>query len=340
MAVESPSISVPMAVLGAGSFGTALAIQLARRGAPTLLWGRDAAKMQAMQQARENAQYLPGCPFPAKLKATAQLVDAVYAAEDLLISTPSRALRETLLAVKPLLRESQGIACACKGLEPASGKLPHEVFADALGDSHPFAVISGPTFAKEMGMGLPTSVTVASADQVFADKIALRLHGDGFRAYTADDLAGVEIGGAAKNVMAIAVGVADGLHLGANTRAAIITRGLAEIMRLGERLGAKPETLMGLSGMGDLVLTCTDNQSRNRRMGLLLAQGKSVSEATQEIAQVVEGINAAPEVLRLAQRLGVEMPITQAVSRLLAGEITPVQAVMSLASRPRKAETT
>ena len=327
-----------IAVLGAGSFGTALAIHLARRGAPTLLWGRDAAKMQQMQEARENAQYLPACPFPLKLTALADLTAVVAASDDLLVSTPSKALRETLLAVQPLLRAGQGIACACKGLEPGSGKLPHEVFADVIGSAHPFAVISGPTFAKELGMGLPTSVTVASADAAFADRTARRLHGDGFRAYTADDITGVEIGGAAKNVMAIAVGIADGLNLGANTRAAIITRGLAEIMRLSETLGGKAETLMGLSGLGDLVLTCTDNQSRNRRMGLLLAQGKTVAQATAEIRQVVEGVNAAPEVLRLARKLGVEMPITDAVSRLLAGEITPVQAVMALATRPRKAE--
>lgn len=333
------SIESEIAVLGAGSFGTALAIHLARRGVPAVLWGRDADKMAAMQAARENAQYLPGCPFPAKLTATADLDLAVRGAQDLLISTPSKALRPTLTAIKPLLRAGQGIACACKGLEPGSGKLVHEVIEDEIGLAHPLAVISGPTFAKELGMGLPTSVTVASKDAAFADKIARRLHGDGFRAYTADDLAGVEIGGAAKNVMAIAVGIADGLALGANTRAAIITRGLAEIMRLSEALGARAETLMGLAGMGDLVLTCTDNQSRNRRMGLLLAQNKTVAQASAEIQQVVEGVGAAPEVLRLAQKLGVEMPITEAVTRLLAGEITPVQAVMALATRPRKAET-
>ena len=209
-----------------------------------------------------------------------------------------------------------------------------------LGSAHPLAVVSGPTFAKELGMGLPTSVTVASTDAVFADKIAKRLHGDGFRAYTAEDVPGVEVGGAVKNVMAIGVGIADGMGLGANTRAAIITRGLAEIMRLGERLGARSETLMGLSGMGDLVLTCTDNQSRNRRMGLLLAQGRSRSQAIEEIQQVVEGVKAAPEVHRLAQKHGVDMPITAAVNAVLAGEMTPVQAVRALATRPQRAEAT
>lgn len=327
-----------ISVLGAGSFGTALAIQLARRGAETQLWGRDAARQAEMQQARENARYLPGCHFPVKLTASSDLRAAVQGVEDLLIATPSHALRSTLEAIKPWLSAGQGIACACKGLEPETGRLVHEVIEDALGDSYPLAVISGPTFAKELGLGLPTAVTIASRDQAFAEKIVRRLHGDGFRAYWSDDLAGVEIGGAAKNVMAIGVGIADGLGLGANTRAALITRGLAEIMRLAEVLGAKPETLMGLSGMGDLVLTCTDNQSRNRRMGLLLAQGRSVAAAIEEIQQVVEGVKAAPEVRRLAQRHGVEMPITEAVSAVLEGHITPVQAVRALATRPARAE--
>lgn len=332
------STSAAIAVLGAGSFGTALAVHLARRGSPTLLWGRDAARMAAMQASRENTQYLPGCAFPVKLEALSDLHAAVTGAEDLLVSTPSHALRETLNTIKPWLRPGQGIACACKGLEPGTGKLVHEVIEDAVGTAHPLAVISGPTFAKELGIGLPTAVTIASRDEAFAEKLAGLFHGDGFRAYTADDLPGVEIGGAAKNVMAIGVGIADGLNLGANTRAAIITRGLAEIMRLGEALGAKPETLMGLSGMGDLVLTCTDNQSRNRRMGLLLAQGKSVPEAIQEIQQVVEGVKAAPTVLALARKLGVQMPITEAVSLVLQGQISPVQAVRLLATRPQKAE--
>ena len=336
---EPPQVhGTAIAVLGAGSFGTALAIHLARRGSATLLWGRNVEKMREIQEARENRQYLPDCQFPVKLTAVSDLHFAVMQAEDLLISTPSHSLREMLTTIRPWLKSGQGIACACKGLEPGSGKLVHEVIQDVVGDTHPLAVISGPTFAKELGIGLPTAVTVASHDLAFAEKIAARLHGDGFRAYTADDLPGVEIGGAAKNVMAIGVGIADGLSLGANTRAMMLTRGLAEIMRLGEALGAKSETLMGLSGMGDLVLTCTDNQSRNRRMGLLLAQGKSVAEAIAEIKQVVEGVKAAPEVHRLAQRLGVEMPITEAVSRVLAGEISPVEAVRSLATRPQKAE--
>ncbi len=326
-------------MIGAGSFGTALAIHLARRNGPTLLWGRDGERIAAMQAARENAQYLPGCAFPAKLTATADLPALVTACADLLLATPAHALRETLRRLAPLLRPRQGIVVACKGLEPGSGRLIHEVFADELAGSRPLAVLSGPTFAKELGLGLPTAVTIASTDQAFAEKIAKHLHGGGFRAYWTDDLVGVQIGGAAKNVMAIGVGIADGLALGANTRAALITRGLAEIMRLAEALGARAETLMGLAGMGDLVLTCTDNQSRNRRLGLLLAQGKSVEEASREIRQVVEGVRAAPEVLRLAHRHSIEMPITAAVAAVLAGQMSPVEAVRALATRPAKAET-
>jgi glycerol-3-phosphate dehydrogenase (NAD(P)+) len=327
-----------LGVLGAGSYGTAMAIQVARRGTPTRLWGRNPVELAAMQSARVNARYLPGCHFPASLTATSDLETTVRESAHLLIVVPSAALRETLERIAPLLGAEQGLACACKGLEPGTGRLVHEVVADALGEARALAVISGPTFAKEMGLGLPTAVTVASRNEAFADLIAQSLHGDGFRAYTSDDVIGVEIGGSAKNVMAIAVGIADGMGLGANTRAALVTRGLAEIMRLGEALGAQPETLMGLAGMGDLVLTCTDNQSRNRRLGLLLAQGSTVAQASQEIQQVVEGVKAAPEVLRLARRLGVDMPITEQVVRLIAGEITPVQAVRNLATRPAKAE--
>lgn len=327
-----------LGVLGAGSYGTAMAIQLARRGTATRLWGRDAAELASMQEKRVNERYLPGCDFPAALTATSDLGQVLEAAEHLFIVVPSHALRETLARIAPLLRPEQGLACACKGLEPGSGLLVHEVVADELGEARPLAVISGPTFAREMGLGLPTAVTVASRNEAFADRIAQALHGDGFRAYTSDDLVGVEIGGSAKNVMAIAVGIGDGLGLGANTRAALITRGLAEIMRLGEALGARAETLIGLAGMGDLVLTCTDDQSRNRRMGLLLAQGRTMSAAAAEIRQVVEGVKAAPEVLRLARRLKVEMPITEQVVAVIEGRTSPVQAVKNLATRPARAE--
>jgi len=328
----------PIAVIGAGAFGTALAIQLARRGAVTYLWGRDAATMANLQESRENARYLRGCHFPARLIATADLAEAVTGSGDTLIATPSPALRETCQRLAVVLRPEQGIACACKGLEPATGRFAHEVIAEELGAQRAVAIISGPTFARELGMGLPTAVTVASPDAAFAERLAMALHGDGFRAYTSDDIIGVEVGGAAKNVLAIAVGIADGLGLGANTRAAMITRGLSEMARLGAALGAHPETLMGLSGLGDLVLTCTDNQSRNRRLGILLGEGKTVAEAQALLEGVVEGVRAAPEVRRLAQGLGVQLPLLEMASAVIAGEVSPLAAAKRLSERPQRAE--
>lgn len=327
----------PIAVLGAGAFGTALAIQLSRRGAPAFLWGRDATAMAAMQESRENTRYLKGCPLPAALVATADLAAAVAASGDILISTPSPTLRETCERLRPLLRPEQGVACAAKGLEPGSGRLAHEVIAEVLGP-RAIAVVSGPTFAKELGMGLPTAVTVAANDAAFGERLALRLHGDGFRAYTSGDLVGVEIGGAVKNVLAIAVGVIDGLGLGANTRAAMITRGLNEMARLAAALGARPETLMGLSGVGDLVLTCTDNQSRNRRYGIALGKGATPEAAKAGIEGVVEGVRAAPEVLRVGRRLGVELPLLEAAAAVIAGELSPRAAIQRMVDRPQRAE--
>ena len=327
-----------IAVLGAGSYGTALAIQLARLGNDTRLWGRDAEQMRKLDAERVNADYLAGCKFPPSLKPLADLRAAVTGADDLLIAVPSHALHAVLRTVAPMLKPEQGIACACKGLEPGTGKLMHEVIEDIVGRGRKLAVISGPTFAKEVGLGMPTAVTVASTDADYAERIVHALHGNGFRAYTSDDVIGVEVGGSVKNVLAIAVGIADGLGLGANTRAGMITRGLAEITRLGEAMGGRRETFMGLAGLGDLVLTCTDDQSRNRRMGLALAKGKSVQQALAEIRQVVEGVRVAPEVLRLARKHGVEMPISEQVVKVLAGEITPIDAVRTLATRPPRAE--
>lgn len=328
-----------IAVLGAGSYGTALAIQLARLGNDTRLWGRDAGHMRRLEAERVNAEYLPGCKFPPLLKAVADLRAAVQGADDVLLAVPSHALHPVLRTVAPMLAPGQGIASAVKGIEPETGKLVHEVVQDIVGRERKLAVISGPTFAKEVGLGMPTAVTVASGDPEYAEHIVHALHGNGFRAYTSDDVIGVEVGGSVKNVLAIAVGIADGLGLGANTRAGVITRGLAEIMRLGEAMGGKRETFMGLAGLGDLVLTCTDDQSRNRRFGLALARGKSVQQALADIRQVVEGVRVAPEVLRLARKHGVEMPISEQVVRVLAGEISPVDAVRNLATRPPRAET-
>ncbi|MBX6420875.1 MAG: NAD(P)-dependent glycerol-3-phosphate dehydrogenase [Nevskia sp.] len=334
----SPTSSKPVAVIGAGAFGTALAIHLTRRGAAGFLWGRDVAAMATLQASRENARRLRGCPFPASLVATADLERAVAASGDLLIATPSAALRETCQRLAPCLRPEQGVACACKGLEPGSGKLAHQVIAETLGDRRPMAAVSGPTFARELALGLPTAVTVASRDAGLAERLAQRLHGDGFRAYTSDDVIGVEIGGAAKNVLAIAVGIADGLGLGANTRAAMITRGLNELARLGAALGARPETLMGLSGLGDVVLTCTDDQSRNRRFGLALGRGQPPEQARAAIEGVIEGVRAAPEVVRLARAHGVEMPLHEVAAEVLAGGLTPMEALHRLVQRPPRSE--
>jgi glycerol-3-phosphate dehydrogenase (NAD(P)+) len=329
---------LPIAVLGAGAFGTALAIQLSRRGAPAFLWGRDATAMATMQESRENPRYLRGCAFPAGLIATADLAAAIAECGDVLIATPSPSLRETCTRLAPLLRPEQGVACAAKGLEPGSGLFAHEVITEVLGTGRDIAIISGPTFAKELGIGLPTAVTVAANNPAFAERMAGALHGDGFRAYTSDDMTGVEIGGATKNVLAIAVGIADGLGLGANTRAAMITRGLNEMARLANALGAKPDTLMGLSGLGDLVLTCTDDQSRNRRYGIQLGRGASSEHAQASIEGVVEGVRAAPEVLRLAHRLGVQLPLLEMAAAVIAGKVSAVEAVQRLGDRPLRAE--
>lgn len=328
----------PVAVLGAGSWGTALAIHLARGGAPTRLWGHKAAHVSDLAQARENPRYLPGCPFPATLTVTADLAAAVDGAALVLVVVPSHALHDLLKRLAPRLRPDQPLAWATKGLESDTGRLPHEVAADVLGAAHPLAAISGPTFAAEVARGLPTAVTVASADAAFASDVAVTLHGGRFRAYVASDLVGVGVGGAVKNVLAIGVGVADGLGFGANTRAALITRGLSEMMRLGEALGARRETFMGLAGLGDLVLTCTDDQSRNRRMGLALASGCSVAQAQTHIGQVVEGVRAAVAVWRVAQAQGVDMPITEQVQALVQGHCTPKVAARALSERPPRQE--
>lgn len=331
----SPKI---LAVLGAGSYGTALAIQLSRNGYRTLLWGRDAQAMQRMAVERVNQRYLPDCKFPDLLKPSSDLAEVVRTAQDIIVGVPSHAVRELLEQLKPLLRKDQQLACAAKGFEQGTGKLMHEVFAEVLGAEYPMVLVSGPTFAKEVGKGVPTAITIAAESLTIAERFAEYFHGHGFRAYTNDDIIGVEVGGAVKNVLAIGVGAADGMGAGANTRALMITRGLAEIMRLAEALGGQRDTMMGLAGLGDLVLTCTDNQSRNRRFGLLMAAGKSREEAVAEIGQVVEGVKVAPEVRRLAQKHQIEMPITEMVYRALY-EGMPIQiAAQVLMERPLRAE--
>ncbi len=330
--------SGPIAVLGAGSWGTALAIQLARNGKPVTLWGRDPQQMAAMAESRRNEHYLPEIELPAGLTPVAELDEALADAESVLLVVPSHAFRHTLEQIKPLLQNGISIAWATKGLEPGSRKLLHQVIEEVLGESTQAAVISGPNFAKEVAQGLPTAVTVASSNESIANYFATCLHGGTFRAYTANDMVGVELGGACKNVLAIATGIADGLGFGANTRAALITRGLAELMRLGVILGGQAETFMGLAGLGDLVLTCTDDQSRNRRVGLALGRGETLEDAIKAIGQAVEGVKSAPEVFKLAQQHSVEMPITEQVYRVVCEGKPAKEAVAALLHREQKAE--
>lgn len=326
-------------VLGAGAWGTALAISLARNGHSVLLWGRYPGHMQQLAEARCNTHYLPDQPFPEQLEIAIDpaAIDAA-AVETVVMAVPCAGLRETLGRLQDYLDfERSGICLACKGLEPGSLLLNHEVVAEAAG-SVPLAVLSGPSFAGELARGLPTAVTIASTDSAYARNLQQIFHSETLRIYTHDDVIGVQVGGAIKNVMAIAAGAADGLGFGANTRAALITRGLSEILRLGVAMGARTETFMGLAGIGDLVLTCTDDQSRNRRFGLALARGETVDVARAAIGQVVEGAETAAAAFALAERHDVEMPITEQVVAVLRGDCTPRAAVQALLSRDPKPE--
>jgi glycerol-3-phosphate dehydrogenase (NAD(P)+) len=323
----------PIVVLGAGSWGTALAIQFARGGEPTVLWGRAEDEPEKLARERVNARYLPGAPFPPALDVEPDLRNALAFGGDVVLVVPSSVLRAVLSEIRPLLGPKARVAWASKGFELSTGKLPHEVAREVLGPDVPIAVLSGPTFAKEVGLGLPTAIAVASPDPEFARSLAERLSFGGFRAYIQGDIVGVEIGGAVKNVLAIATGCSDGLGYGSNSRVFLITRGLAELMRLGVALGAKRETLMGLAGLGDLVLTCTDDQSRNRRFGRALAAGKPVAEAIAEIGQVVEGFHAAKAVHEVAAKHGVDMPICGYVYDVLHRQVPLKDVVGSMLAR-------
>jgi glycerol-3-phosphate dehydrogenase (NAD(P)+) len=307
-------------------------VQFARTGHPAALWARDPAHVGAMQRERRNSRYLADTRFPELLEVTADLGAAVAAADDVLVAVPSHALRATLtaLAALPLRR----LAWATKGFELDTGLLPYQVAGKLLPASLPTAVLSGPTFAREVGAGLPTAMTIASADADYAQRLAERISSDTFRAYTSTDVVGVEVGGATKNVYAIGAGICDGLGFGANTRIALIARGLAEMTRLGLALGARKETFMGLAGMGDLVLTCTDDESRNRRFGLALAAGATPAAALESIGQVVEGYNGARAVHRVAVRHKVPMPIVEQLNKVLHEGADPRAAVAALMRRP------
>jgi len=326
-----------VAVLGAGSWGTALAIQLARNDLQVRLWGHRPEQIERLRELRENTDYLPGFRLADNIEPLASLQAAVAQAGYLLIAIPSKGFRNLLDQLKSLIDDSPIVFWASKGFEIETGKLLHEVIEEDLPGQR-YGVVSGPTFAAEVARNLPAAITCAGNDARATEAFADLLRAEHFRAYTTDDVIGVELGGALKNVLAIAVGIADGLGYGANTRAATITRGLAEIMRLGTSLGARQETLMGLAGLGDIILTCTDDQSRNRRFGLALGRGKSVPQAEIEVGQTVEGLRAARAIHDKAAAMGLDLPIIEQVYSVLYEGKPPVEAVRDLLSRPQGRE--
>jgi glycerol-3-phosphate dehydrogenase (NAD(P)+) len=336
--VPDPQLSSRVAVLGAGSWGTALAMQLLRSGSAAVLWGRNPEHVHAMQVAGCNQRFLPDVPFPEGLELQPSLEDAIRSADEILIAVPSHAFVDIVRQIKPWLNPGQGISWACKGLEPGSGHFLHEAAQQHSGKNRPLAVVTGPSFATEVAANLPTAVTVAGTEQEYCKRIAQALHGGNFRAYTSEDIIGAELGGAVKNVLAVATGISDGMGLGNNTRAALITRGLAEMMRLGRIMGARAQTLTGLAGMGDLVLTSTGDLSRNRRLGLALGAGQSVEETVARIGQVVEGISTAEEVCRLAERHQVEMPISEQINGIIHKGWDPYRCLRELLAREQKSE--
>jgi len=327
-----------IAVLGAGSWGTALALQLDRSGCRSILWDRDTENILKIRSTRRNQRYLPDIEIPDSIEIETDMLTAVKAADQVLLVIPSHAFASIIREIREVLVPGQGIAWGCKGFEPGSGRLLHEVAQELLPPGTPLAIVTGPSFAKEVARNLPTAVTVAGSDGDFTNVMAAALHGGRFRAYTSDDMIGAELGGAVKNVMAVATGICDGMQLGNNARAALITRGLAEMMRLGAALKAKPETLMGLAGAGDLILTCTGDLSRNRQLGLHLGKGKTLEQALEEIGQVVEGVNSSAEVQRLALEYGINMPISEEVNGIIHNGWNPEEGVARLLAREQKAE--
>ncbi len=324
-----------IAVLGAGAWGTALAINLAARHEVTL-WARNPAQVEAMQGRRINDRYLPGCAFPETLQLGADLSLAISGCNYLVVAVPVAGLRATLRAIREL-RCTTPVIWLCKGFERPDARLPHEVFAEEMGAAAG-AVLSGPSFAQEVAGGLPAALTLAAVDRQLAIAAAQALHGPLLRVYSHDDVIGVEVGGAVKNVIAIAAGVCDGLGLGLNARAALMTRGLAEMTRFGVALGGRAETFMGLAGVGDLLLTCTGDLSRNRRVGLALARGEDPAAAQAGLGHVAEGVFTAGEVRRRARERGIDMPITDAVCRLLEQPGRAAEVVRELLARDPKPE--
>lgn len=323
-----------IAILGAGSWGTAVAIHLAKAGHHALLWAHQAKHVALMTEQKANSRYLPGIHFPENLTPSNDLVQCLQA-DYVFIAVPSHAFAELIIQIK---QPPTGLVWLTKGIDPKSHQLLSELVSKNFGASYPQAIISGPSFAKEVACFLPTALTLASNNSEYQKIIQQLVHHDNIRVYLSDDLIGVQICGAIKNVLAIGCGISDGLGYGANAKAALITRGLAEMRRLGHALGARAETFLGLAGVGDLVLTCTDDQSRNRRFGLLLGRNISITEAEKEIGQVVEGKNNASQVCFIAQQHQVEMPICEQINALLQGKISAKQVVHNLMNRPPREE--
>ena len=325
-----------LAVLGAGAWGTAISISLAQRHR-LVLWARDAQQAREIAATRTNQRYLPGLTIPEAIAVTAELGVALEGCEAILVATTTAGLRPTLRRLAAAGNPAP-LVWLCKGFETETAQLPHQIAASELPPARPRAVLSGPSFAAEIARSLPAALTLASHDPEFAARIARELHGNALRIYSSDDVTGVEVAGAVKNVMAIAAGISDGLGLGFNARAALITRGLAEITRLGLKLGGRPATFMGLAGAGDLILTCTGDLSRNRNVGLQLARNIPLPEVLRSLGHVAEGVPTARAVDRLAHELGVEMPITRAVCRVLDGNVPALEAVQELLQRDPKPE--
>ncbi len=328
----------PVSVIGAGSWGTALAQQLACQGHAVKLWGRSRDVVADINHHHCNTHYLPDLTLSADISAHTDLEAALQAVQLVVIAVPCHAFRETISLVKSYCSDDTLLSWACKGLEAGSGKRVDEILREEWPGLQRYGVISGPTFAKELAAGLPTAITVAANNEAASRDIASFLHGGRLRCYTSHDIVGVELGGAIKNVLAIAAGIADGLQFGANTRAALVTRGLNEMLKLGEAVGGEQATFYGLAGVGDLILTCTDDLSRNRQLGLALGRGKALQQALSDIGQIVEGVSTAHEVHRLAQSLDVDMPICNSVHQVLYENLSPNDAVSSLLNRERKAE--
>ncbi len=332
----------PIAVLGAGSWGTALAIVLARTGIPVRLWGHRSSHIRQLQQQRSNNHYLPGIDFPACLQPVVELTQAISSCNRFLVVVPSRVFVPVLEQLSSCLVASDQpvtVVWGTKGLHPRSGQLLSLSASKLLPERSRLAIVSGPSFAHEVAMGQPVALTVAGSSMATAERVASWLQTTSTRIYTNADFIGVQLGGVVKNIIAIATGISDGLSLGANARAALITRGLSEIQRLGQVLGAKPETLMGLSGLGDLILTCTDNQSRNRRLGLGLGRGQSLTQTVTELGQAIEGLDNVQQVCNLAQQHAIELPITEQVRRVLYEDLAPMSAVTELLQRQPGSET-